>query len=479
MRIIALTSVVLVAATATISQKAIEAPRPSGASAKGGLVQQVACVSAKNCSASGAALYTEAGNWTAAKTPVVTHTDSTTVRSLACPAAGRCEAVGFGGEQHAVHLTESGGRWKIAELALPANAAPIKAPSGPYPSLESVSCSSAGNCTAVGRYEAADHTEHALLSAENAGTWGAATDVPLPADASAPFPPPEGESFSGGLLSFVSCPSGGNCSTVGSYTRTPISAVYPWVFDETGGLWSPTGVGLQLPAGAATTVDPRGGGGSPFMGFSGLSCPSAGNCTAIGGYVASQGDFQGVIFTEHAGIWSNGVKAPVPAGAGNYNDVMELVNPLNAVSCAKANDCAAVGSFVKGGNKGDSETPQGLLLAEHQGKWKASAISLPSGANASGGVFLTSVSCPASGNCVAVGYYASHGMTHGLVVRERGGKWARAVNASVPKNAAPAGRSHTFLNSVSCASASSCTAGGYYADRSGKTQGLLLQLRLG
>ena len=480
MRTIAIASVVLVAVSAGVTQNAIEAPYPPGASATDGFAQHVACASAKSCGAIGTWLYSKQdGKWKAATVPVLAGTGGTTLLSLACPAAGKCEAVGRAGEQHVVRAGENGRQWTLAELGLPANAAPIKLPKGPFPSLESVSCSSSGNCGAVGHYAAADHTTHALLFGEDAGTWGAATDVPLPPDASTTFPPPESESFAGGFLSFVSCPSDGNCSTVGSYTRTPTASAYPWIFDETGGHWSPAGVGLQLPAGAATTVDSRGGGGSPFLGFSGLSCSSAGNCTAVGGYVDRHSDFQGVIFAEHDGTWSRGVKAPVPAGAGNYTDAMELVNPLNAVSCATASDCAAIGSFVKSGVKGDSETPHALLLAEHQGEWKASAISLPRRAGASGGVYLNSVSCPASGNCVAVGYYASHGKTHGLVVRERGGKWARATNAAVPKGAAPASRSHTFLNSVSCTSASSCTAGGYYNDRSGTTQGLLLELRLG
>lgn len=463
------------AAGRVTSQKAIEAPRPSGAGKKTvGLVEQVACTSAQSCAAYGGWLYTElAGKWKAAETPVVAGTGATTVRSLACPAPGRCEAVGRGGEHHLVHLTENGRQWSSGELALPANAAPIDPPSGPFPDV-SLACAGAGDCTAVGHYDASDHTTHALLLAESAGTWGAPTDVPLPPDASTTFPPPDGVSFAGGFLSFASCPSAGNCSTLGSYTRIPTGGAYPWVFDETGGLWAPAGVGLQLPAGAATAVDSRGGGGSPFMGFSGLSCPSAGNCTAVGGYVDGRGDFQGAIFAEHDGLWSDGVKAPVPVGAGPATDPMELLNPLTSVSCATASDCAAVGWFMKG----RSRTQHGLLLAEQQGRWKASGISLPRGANAAGGVFLTSVSCPSRGSCVAVGYYAAHGKTHGLVVRERGGKWQRAVNAALPKGAAPASRSHTFLNTVTCPSKSACEAGGSYADRSGRTQGLLLGLRL-
>jgi hypothetical protein len=298
-------------------------------------------------------------------------------------------------------------------------------------------------------------------------------DVPSPPDASTTFPPPDGESFAGGFLSLASCPSAGSCTTVGSYTRKPLEAAYPWELDKSGGTW--TGAhGLQLPAGAATTVDSRGGGASPFMGFSGLSCPSAGNCTAVGGYVDKHGDFQGGIFTERGGNWSNRIKAPVPAHAGSNTDPMELNNPLTAVSCAAPADCAAVGFYVMS----HSGTQHGLLLAEHQGKWTPSALVLPRGAPAPGGVFLTSVSCPARGNCVAVGYYAGHGKTHGLVVRERGGKWQRAVNAALPRDAAPPSKSHTSLNSVTCPSARLCLAGGYYAQHTGATQGLLLSLRL-
>jgi hypothetical protein len=457
------------------SQNALRAPRPSGvAEKKAGIVEQVACASAQSCAAIGVWPYSEqGGKWQAVKTPVAPHTGGTTLRSLACPAAGKCEAVGLGGAQHLVHLTQNGRQWRIGELALPANAAPINPPSGPYPGI-SLACATAGNCTAVGHYAAADHTTHALLVGEDDGTWGAATDVTLPPDASTTFPPPGDDLFAGGILSFASCASAGNCSTVGTYSRIPIGGTYPWVLDEIDGQWAPAGVGLQLPAGAATTVDSRGGGASPFMGFSGVSCPSAGNCEAVGGYVDSHMDFQGVIFTEHGGVWSTGVKAPVPAGAGPNTDPMELLNPLTAVSCAAPNECGAVGWYVVSG----SEIQRGLLLTERQGKWKASAISLPRGARAPGGVFLTSVSCPSRGNCVAVGYYGNRGKTHGLLVRERRGKWGRAIKAALPSNAAASSSQHTFLNTVTCSTASACTAAGYYSDRAGHTQGLLLNLRL-
>jgi hypothetical protein len=123
-------------------------------------------------------------------------------------------------------------------------------------------------------------------------------------------------------------------------------------------------------------------------------------------------------------------------------------------------------------------TPHGLLLAERGGAWKASTLVLPAGAQAPGGVFLTSVACPSRGNCVAIGYYGSHGKTHGLIVRERRGKWERGMNAALPANAAPASSQHTFLDSVSCASASRCTIAGTYTTRGRVGQGLVVSLRL-
>jgi len=457
------------------SQKALKAPRPSGvAQKKAGLVEQVACASAQSCAAYGLWLYSDqGGKWKAATVPAVPHTGGPNLRSIACPAAGRCEVVGLAGAQHLLAVSEHGRQWSSTGFELPGNAAPIKPPGGPSPFASGVSCPAAGTCTAVGHYDAADHTTHALLITDHDGTWGAGTDVPLPPDASTKFPPPDSQSFAGGFLNLVSCPSAGSCTTVGTYTRKPLEAAYPWELDKTGGTWT-AAHGLQLPAGAATTVDSRGGGASPFLGFSGLSCPGAGNCTAVGGYVDKHGNFQGGIFTERDGSWSNGIEAPVPANAGPNTDPMELNNPLTAVSCDAPADCAAVGFYVTAG----SRTQHGLLLAERQGKWKASAISLPKGAGAPGGVFLTSVSCGSPGSCVAVGYYAGHGKTHGLIVRERGGKWQRAVNAALPKGAAPASRSHTFLNSVTCPSTRFCLVGGYYAQRAGGTQGLLLSLRL-
>ncbi|HJU36587.1 MAG TPA: hypothetical protein VJ716_04105 [Gaiellaceae bacterium] len=459
-----------------IAQKAIEAPRPSGvAQTKPGVVQQVVCTSAKSCAALGASLYTEqAGRWKASKMPSLSHTGGTNLRSLACPAAGRCVAVGMAGLHHMVEVTESGRQWKPATLELPSDALAIDYPVGPSPLLGSVSCSSPRNCLAVGVYIGSDRAKHPLLVAENSGTWGTGQDVDrlLPANAGTSFDPDNPDAGAG--LSLVSCPAAGACTAVGSYSNKDASdADYPWVVSESDGNWG-SGAEARLPANASTSGD-LSAGASPFFGFTGLSCPSAGNCTAVGGYENRQGAEEGLILRERNGVWSRGVRSPLPPKGVPNTEPNEFNSPLTSVACGAPDDCAAVGWYVLG----PSGARHGLLLRERGGTWKAFALALPPKAKAPGGVFLTSVACPSRGNCVAVGYYGNRGHTRGLVVRERRGNWGRAVDAALPKGAAPAGKEHTFLNSVSCPSASRCTAGGYYSDRSGRTQGLLLNLRLG
>jgi hypothetical protein len=457
---------------AQTTQKALEAPRPSGASKKiGGLVGQVACASAKNCAALGGWLYSDlGGKWKASRLPVVAHTGGLNLRSLDCPAAGKCEAVGLGGIQHVVQVREDGRQWKGGEIALPSDAASVNPPGGPSPFLNSISCTSAGNCAAVGSY-IGNRLTHPLLVTESGGTWAAGVEPELPANADT-SPDPDIPDVGGGFY-YISCPAAGDCTAVGWYTNKDAGhSIYPWVLTESGGTWS-SGQDALLPRDASVQGD-LDKGPSPFFGFTGLSCPSASDCTAVGGYEDTNGAEEGLILTEHDGVWSQGVRAPLPPTSIPNSESNEFNSPLESVSCAAPDDCAAVGWYVTSPHR----SKHGLLLTERGGKWKASRLVLPAKAKAPAGVYLTSISCPSRGNCVAAGWYGNKGRTHGLIVRERGGKWQRAANARLPKNAAPASKSHTFLNSVSCPSATACTAGGLYNDRSGRRQGLLLSVRL-
>jgi hypothetical protein len=77
----------------------------------------------------------------------------------------------------------------------------------PFTSFDSVSCSSPGNCGAVGSYDSSGHDE-AMAVDEASGSWAAAQRVTLPAGASTqPIAHPDS----------VSCASLGYCSAVGTY----------------------------------------------------------------------------------------------------------------------------------------------------------------------------------------------------------------------------------------------------------------------
>jgi hypothetical protein len=58
-------------------------------------------------------------------------------------------------------LTETGGKWTAAEAALPANAAGEH--QNRFVELNSVSCASAGHCSAVGSYTDSSGNYHGLL----------------------------------------------------------------------------------------------------------------------------------------------------------------------------------------------------------------------------------------------------------------------------------------------------------------------------
>src|SRR4051794_37356701 len=58
------------------------------------------------------------------------------------------------------------------------------------------------------------------------------------------------------------------------------------------------GVEAALPANASAT---NGG----FI--ESVSCPSAGNCSAVGSYIDSAGNTQGLLVTETAGSWATGI----------------------------------------------------------------------------------------------------------------------------------------------------------------------------
>jgi hypothetical protein len=83
----------------------------------------------------------------------------------------------------------------------------------------------------------------------------------------------------------------------------PVSSAVSASAVASGG-WGP-GVEAVLPANAAPTKQ--------SAGVSSVSCPSPGNCSAVGAYKDSSGVEQVLLLTETNGSWSTGVEAVLPA----------------------------------------------------------------------------------------------------------------------------------------------------------------------
>jgi len=190
---------------------------------------------------------------------------------LSCASAGNCSAGGFyddnTGRVQAFVVSQAGGRWATAkEVAANLNTA-AHAGAG----IESVSCASAGNCSAGGVYNLG--AGQAFVVSEVNGRWDTAKEVPGTAALN-----------TGGnaAVQSLSCASAGNCSAGGYYTdnfRSP----HAFVVSQVNGRW---GTAKEV---AANLRGPL---------IYSLSCAPAGNCSAGGGYTDSSGHQQAFVVSQ-------------------------------------------------------------------------------------------------------------------------------------------------------------------------------------
>jgi hypothetical protein len=215
-------------------------------------------------------------------------------------------------------------------------------------------------------------------------------------------------------------------------------------------------------------VPPAGAGANPKVVISSLSCPTAGNCAAVGSYADASGETQGLLATESAGHWSVAVQAHLPSNAYAVNPDVSL----RSVSCASAQNCTAVGSYLDG-----SALTQGLRLTETAGTWSQGREvihpSVPSVAT-NPEINLTFVSCANATNCFAAGSYNdSNNYPQGLLETEINGTWSSSgAQASLPANATPEAK--VELSSGSCGAVNTCVAVGSYLNNMNEREGLLL-----
>ena len=161
--------------------------------------------------------------------------------------------------------------------------------------------------------------------------------------------------------------------------------------------------------------------------------------------------------TLSGGTWGTAIEVPGTAtlNTGGYARI-------DSVSCRSAGNCSAGGFY-----RDSTSRFQAFVVSQVNGKW-GTAKEVAAALNTSGSAEINSVSCASAGNCSAGGQLDSSGHFQAFVVSQVNGTWGKAKE--VPGTAALSTGGGAATNSVSCATAGNCSAGGYYTDSSGHGQ---------
>ena len=364
--------------------------------------------------------------------------------AAACGAGTRshvCRAVGWGtpGPRSSAWAAGQGpsiSDWTALEAQLPANAA-----ADPLVALDTVACPSDGSCVATGNYTDTSGDQQGLIETLASGTWTAA-EAQLPANAG-----------SDPLVSLggLTCITGGSCVATGNYSDMSSDQ---------------QGLIETLAAGTWTAVEapvPPNAGADPRLTTSAPACPAVGNCVVTGEYTDTSGNVRSAIDTLSAGTWS-AVEAPLPAGAAGDSG-----SSIGTPACTSDGSCVAMDEYTD--SAGNVQTAIETLSG---GIWTPLEAPLPADEAASGHQrnLLSSVYCPATGSCVAVGSFApTNGTFDGFIETLSGGIWT-PLEAPLPANA-PATDAFARLDVVTCAAAGSCVALGWYYDTGANYHGVM------
>ncbi len=266
--------------------------------------------------------------------------------------------------------------------------------------LTETSCTSPSACFVVGYYTNTSKTIRTLANQRNeSGKWQVQTT-----------PNPSGAKES--RLEGVSCTSSTACTAVGNYvdsTGTRLTLAERWNGTE----WT-----IQ------STPNPS---GAKESRLESVSCTSSTACTATGYYVNSSGTTVNLAERWNGSEWTI-QSTPNPAGAAKAI--------LHDVSCVSASDCWAVGESQEAGKE-----PTSLLERWNGSTWTIQTLPEPTKS-------LSSISCPATTWCMAVG--------DGVYVeRWNGSAWSR--QSAVSPGESPR------LKAIHCRSQSACTAVGEYS----------------
>jgi hypothetical protein len=274
-----------------------------GTAPAGSVLYGVSCVSQVYCAAVGDyGKKTLIESWNGSRWSVVPSPDNkgrNVLAGVSCASATSCMAVGLSNDKI---LAESwnGTTWSIVHT-------PNPAPAGQADSLKGVSCVSASSCTAVG-----GGPTGTLVESWNGSTWSV---VPTPSLGSSTVSD----------LSGISCVSASSCMAVGMQ-EVPDFGLQTLAESWDGTAWS-----------AEPTPDPS----LNYDNYlAGVSCLTAGDCTAVGWYDNSNGvgGATSTLTESWDGTSWSTVSSPNKASA-------VLSNQLNGASCASDSTCVAAGWY--------------------------------------------------------------------------------------------------------------------------------------
>lgn len=361
---------------------------------------------------------------------------SAQVIGISCPTAGSCTAVGFyidaGGAEHSFVINQVNGTWGY----------PTEIPDyttlneNDASSIDTLSCSSATACVGLGSYyDAVTSVAQPIVFTETNGVWG----TPVEAPGAAAFNP---NGLAAVLL--LDCATANSCAAGGDVINTkPALSVEPFLINETNGVWGSVeavpGVStLNRQNDASVTSLSCGGFGDCVAGgnyldstgltqayivneiggvwgsaaqlfatqtlgsgldntLNGVDCPSAGNCTAIGGYADAQGLSQPFVVDESNHVWSPAEEVP---GVSTLNNSAGAT--LYSISCSSVADCSAGGAYSDA-----SDNAQAFLVNETSSSW-STPIEVPGTPtlNKGGTAEVAAVSCSGDGSCGVEGSYS-------------------------------------------------------------------------
>ena len=343
----------------------------------------------------------DGGSWTIVSSPDTDSTEQNVLNAVNCASTSDCWAVGasYNGTADQTLVEHwDGASWTIVSSA----------DSGAAQSsvLRGVTCVAASDCWTVGFGYNVSGVAQTLVEHWDGTSWTIVSSPNVNTQVN--------------ILLDVTCVSTSDCWTVGFY----------WVSSEDAQTltehWDGTSWTIVSSPNVIVTA--------PTV-LSGVTCVSTSDCWSVGTY---EDPLHERNLIEH---W-DGTKWTIK-GSPNIGSTQD--NSLNAVTCVSTSNCWAVGEYINCCAR---------MLMEHWDGTRWTVVKAPN--RTAQYDFLLSVSCVSASRCWAVGTYINGNSKQTLVERWNGTSWA------IQKSPDTSAQQDNVLYGVTCVSASSCWAVGYY-----------------